>query len=260
MELSRVTWVVDDAGVGTLTLNRPEALNALDLATVDELDRVLAAAEYDPAVRVLIITGAGRGFCAGADVKEWSSGAQDEGEGWVPRMHRVMSCLYWLPKPVIAAVNGVAVGAGCDLTLTADIRIAATTARFGEAYIRIGFSPDAGGSFLLPRIIGESRAAEMIFTGRIVDAAEAERSGLVSEVVDPEKLLVRAGELAATLAAGPTVAIGLAKRNIRKGYGLSFEEALRGEKQAGDICGQTSDHREGLAAVVEKRSPAFQGR
>lgn len=264
-DLKNVIWRIDGA-VGVVTLNRPDRLNAIDTATIGELDRVVSAAAADPAVRALLLTGAGRGFCAGADVKEWSASSSGEdrpasaSEDWPTLMHRVMARLYWLPKPVVAAVNGVAVGAGCDLSLVCDFRIASSSARFGEVYIRLGFSPDAGGSFLLPRIIGETRAAEMIYTGRIIDAVEAERIGLVSQVVEPDRLLDVAMEFARQLAAGPTVAIGLAKQNIRRNSNATFEEALRNELRAGNICSHTEDHVEGLAATIEKRQPSFGGR
>lgn len=263
MELSKLKNVVwrTEGGVGVLTLNRPERLNAIDSPTIDELWAVAGEAANNPDVRALVITGTGRGFSAGADVQSWSSGEDNaDPEGWTTKMHRVMSRLYWMPKPVIAAVNGVAVGAGCDLSLVCDFRIASSSARFGEAYIRVGFCPDGGGSYLLPRIVGEARAAEMIYTGRIIDAAEADRIGLVSDVVEPDDLMDKAMGLARTLAAGPTVAIGLAKQNIRGGYTLTFDEALRNELRAGELCGRTEDHKEGLAATVEKRQPNFVGR
>ena len=261
MDLSAITTVTLDIedNVGIMTLNRPDRLNAIDTAQIDAMDRVLTAAAIDDTVRALVITGAGRGFSAGADVQEWSAGEIPDDQPWPPKMHRFMSRLYWLPKPVIAAVNGVAVGAGCDVTLTADMRIASTAARFGEVYMRLGFCPDAGGSFLLPRIVGEARAAELIYTGRIIGAAEAERIGLVSEVVEPDQLLPRALELARTFAEGPTMAIGIAKQNIRRNWSATFEEALRNEVRGGDLCGKTDDHIEGLAATIEKRKPVFVG-
>lgn len=263
MELTRVLWEERDA-VGIITLNRPERLNALDLRTIVEVDYLAEKAWNRDSVRALIITGAGRGFSAGADVKDWSAGSVDEGEedrdGWVGHMHRLMSRLYRLPKPVIAAVNGVAVGGGCDLSLVADFRIASTTARFGEVYIRVGFSPDAGGTFLLPRLIGSSRAAELIYTGRIIDAQEADKIGLVNALVEPEELMSTAMEWATRLANGPTMAIGLAKELIRQNAELAFEDALRNERRGGQICGGTEDHKEGLRATVEKRQPVFTGR
>jgi 2-(1,2-epoxy-1,2-dihydrophenyl)acetyl-CoA isomerase len=261
-DLKNVTWHME-GGVGVLTLNRPDRLNAIDDSTIDDLAAAVSVATHDETVRAVVVTGAGRGFCAGADVQEWDAGSEaapEDQEPWPPKMHRVMTALYWLPKPVIAAVNGVAVGAGCDLTLVCDMRIASTAARFGEVYMRLGFCPDAGGSFLLPRIVGEARASELIYTGRIIDAAEAERIGLVTEVVAPEALTDRAMEQAQIFASGPTVAIGIAKQNIRKNHTTTFEDALRNELRGGELCGKTEDHVEGLRATVDRRPPAFVGR
>jgi enoyl-CoA hydratase/carnithine racemase len=262
MELTRIVWEERD-GVGVVTLNRPERLNALDLRTIVELDHVVERAANRPAVRCLLLTGAGRAFSAGADVKEWgdpSAERDPDADGWVEWMHRLMARLYRLPKPVVAAVNGVAVGAGCDLALVADLRVASTAARFGEVYVRVGYCPDAGGSYLLPRLIGPTRAAELIFTGRVVDAREADALGLLNALVEPDQLMPTAMGWAARLAAGPTVAIGLAKENLRQNALLGFEDALRNERRAGAICGATEDHREGLRATLEKREPVFRGR
>lgn len=262
MELTRVLWELRD-GVGIVTLNRPERLNAIDLPTIIELDHLAERAWNDPEVRCLLITGTGRGFSAGADVKEWSEGSGERdphADGWALRMHKLMARLYRMPKPVVAAVNGVAVGAGCDLALVADLRIASTAARFGQAYIRVGFCPDAGGSYLLPRLIGPTKAAELIYTGRIIDAPEADRLGLLNALVEPEQLMDEALALATRLAKGPTVAIGLAKENIHQNMLLGFEDALRNERRAGEKCGATEDHREGLQATIERREPVFHGR
>ncbi len=256
---TRVLFHADGRGVATVTLNRPQSLNALDRATLVELDAALARAWRDPSVRCLVLTGAGRGFCAGADVKEWSSGDPGE-DDWVPLMHQLMPRLYRLPKPVIAAVNGVAVGAGLDLALAADVRIASTGARFGSVYVNIGYCPDGGASFLLPRLVGPARAAELIFTGRIIGAEEANRLGLLTALVEPAQLAATVDEWAARLAAGPTVAIGLAKENLRENATLSLEAALRNERRAGELCAATADHAEGLRAVVEKRQAVFSGR
>ncbi|WP_433260962.1 enoyl-CoA hydratase/isomerase family protein [Actinosynnema sp. CS-041913] len=257
--LNSLTWHLDGA-VGVLTLNKPDRLNAIANKDIDELDRVVMQAGKDPAVRAVVITGAGRGFCSGADVKEWAGGHDADEESWPAKMHRTIARLYWLPKPVIAAVNGVAVGAGLDLALTADMRFAASTARFGEIYAQRGICPDAGGSYLLPRIVGEARAAELIYTGRIFDAAEALRIGLVSDVTEPDALMDRAMAQARVFAAGPTVAIGQAKQNIRRGYTVGIEEALRNEQRGALLCVPTEDKAEGLKAAIERRSPVFVGR
>jgi enoyl-CoA hydratase/carnithine racemase len=253
-----------DGSIATITINRPERLNALDTYTLAGLDEAFARASADRAVRAIILTGAGRAFSAGADVKEWASG---EGGGddrpaddWVTLAHRLVSRVYRLPKPVIAAVNGVAVGGGFDLALACDFRIGADTSRFGAVYVNIGFAPDAGGTFLLPRIVGMTAAKDLIYTGRIIDAAEASDLGVVSSVVPGAELLTKARELAARLASGPSVAIGLAKENIQEHWNSTIESALRSEGRAGRICGATADHEEGLKAANEKRVPQFIGR
>jgi enoyl-CoA hydratase/carnithine racemase len=261
MELTRILWDVQDT-IGIATLNRPERLNALDTRTIAELEYAAGIAANSDDIRCLVIAANGRGFCAGADVKEWSAGSAERDpadDDWATRMHRLVAKLYRMPKPVIAAVNGVAVGGGFDLALAADLRIAATTARFGQVYVNVGYCPDAGGSFLLPRLIGQTRAAELIFTGRIIDVYEADRLGLLNAVIEPEELQATTLEWARRLASGPTVAIGLAKENIHQNWNLSIEDALRNERRAGEICGRTADHAEGLRAVTEKRAPAFQG-
>lgn len=261
MELTRVTWEQRD-GVGLITLDRPDRLNALDSQTIDEFDQLVEHAWNDPSVRCLMFTGAGRGFCSGADVKDWGSGNDPSTyeDNWVLKMHRLMTRLYRMPKPVIAAINGVAVGAGFDLALVADLRIASASARFGMAYVNVGFCPDAGGSYLLPRLIGPAKAAELIFTGRIIDAPDANAMGLLNAMVEPGDLVEAAMEWATRLASGPTLAIGLAKENIRQNLHLSFEDALRNERRAGEVCAGTDDHKEGLAAIGQKRAPVFQGR
>lgn len=266
-DFANVNWQFD-GGVGLVTLNRPDNLNALNEAMLAELLTVVSEVTNRNDVRALVITGAGRAFCAGADVMDWADSAENPEaagpplgeEPWTTLAHTLMSRLYRLPKPVVAAVNGAAVGAGCDLTLAADMRFASTTARFGEVYMRLGLSPDAGGSWLLPRLVGEARASELIYTGRIIDADEALRIGLVSEVLDADKLMERALEQAHIFASGPTVAIRLAKQNIRSGYQMTFEDALSAELRSGEICGRTEDHLEGLAAMIERRPADFKGR
>lgn len=262
MEYQNILWE-QQGGVGIITLNRPAALNALNRPHLAELNHAVDRAKFDPSVRSVVITGAGRGFSAGADVKEWGSGGGEDDEptaGWIDLAHGLIMKIYRLPKPVVAAVNGVAVGAGCDMALASDLRVASTAARFGQAYIKLGYCPDAGGSFLLPRLIGEARAMEMIYTGRIINADEADRIGLLNALVEPEALMETAMELAGRLAQGPTIAIGLSKENIRQNAYLNIEDALRNERISGNICGKTEDAKEGLAATLERREASFQGR
>ena len=261
MDYQHILWE-QQGGVGVITLNRPNALNALNYAHLVDLNHAVERAEYDPGVRCLVITGAGRGFSAGADVKEWGAdhGDGEPRAGWVDLAHALITRIYRMPMPVVAAVNGVAVGAGCDIALASDLRVASTAARFGQAYIRVGYCPDAGGSFLLPRLIGEARAMEMIYTGRIIDADEANQLGLLNSLVEPDELMPVAMDLAERLAKGPTIAIGLSKQNIRQNATLGIEDALRNERRAGNICGMTEDAKEGLAATIERREANFQGR
>ena len=233
----RVATTVEGA-VATIRITRPERMNALDTRTLLALGDAIIRVRTDPAIRSALLTGEGRAFSAGADVKEWAAEDPEPSPGelsedWVSLSHRVMSSLYRVPKPVIAAVNGVAVGAGLDFALACDFRFASEQARFGSVYIRLGFPPDAGASFFLPRIVGIEKAKELIYTGRIIDAAEALRIGMVSRVVPADQLHDEALEFASQLAAGPTIAIGLAKENIQEHWLASIESALKSEQRAG---------------------------
>jgi enoyl-CoA hydratase/carnithine racemase len=264
-DTTRLLVDIED-GIQTLTLNRPERMNALDLRTLQELDRAVGQAAANPKVRAVVLTGTGRAFSAGADVKEWAAGEYPDPDveptdDWVTLAHRIVARIYRLPKPVIAAVNGVAVGAGLDIALAADFRIASETARFGSVYIRLGIPPDAGASFLLPRIVGLVKAKELIYTGRIINADEASSIGLVTEVVPADDLTAAANRWASLLANGPTLAIGMAKENIQEHLTISsIESALKNEMRAAAVCTATADHKEGLAAVNDKREPQFVGK
>ena len=251
-----------EKGIATITLNRPEVLNAMNSRLSMELGMAIGEAGKDDDVRVLVITGVGRGFCVGGDMKDLPI---DVGnmvtttqalEAW----HKILLSIRHLEKPVIAAINGVAVGAGLDLALMCDLRIASENARFGEAYVRVGGFPDSGSTYLLPRLVGSARACEMLFTGDIIDAAEAERIGLVNKVVPADKLAATTRELAARIAAGPPVSIGLIKRAIYTGEYQDIESALSFVALTTGLCVQTEDAKEGVAAFLEKRPPVFKGR
>src|SRR5437016_9759572 len=205
--------------VATLTLNRPDRLNALGGPRPDDLTAGLTRAIDDPDVRVIVITGAGKGFCAGGDVKAMQDAnqagrARPLMERVAPSRDRTVLLMRDSPKPLIAAVNGAAAGAGMNLALACDIRLASSAARFSQAFVRRGLHPDWGGTYFLPRVVGMAKACEMIFTGQIIDADEALRLGLVSQVVSPEDLLPTAHDLARRIAAGPPVAIRLAQRSL----------------------------------------------
>lgn len=251
-------------GVATLTLNRPDQLNAFTADMHAGLLAGIARVAADDNVRCLVITGAGRGFCAGEDLREamksMGAGGIDY-EGILRERYRpVVLGLQQLPKPVIAAVNGVAAGAGVSLALACDIRLAADNARFMLAFSKIGLIPDAGANWFLPRVVGIGRALELAMTGGSMDAAKAEATGLVNHVFPADEFADRVKAYAAELAQGATAAMGFAKQAIY--YGLSHDLAatLAEEGRLQARAGATADHQEGVQAFVEKRPPVFRGR
>ncbi|MFZ6046294.1 enoyl-CoA hydratase/isomerase family protein [Pseudomonas sp. CR3202] len=252
-----------DAGIARITLNRPQQRNALDIPTLKALLELLDAHEADPAVRVVVLSGEGRSFCAGADLAEWAE-AEARGEletyGWTETAHALMTRLHGLAKPTIAAVNGTAVGAGMDLALCCDFRIAAASARFKAGYTGMAYSPDAGASWHLPRLIGAEQAKRLLFLDELWGAERALAVGLVGEICADDQLQEVAGQLAARLAAGPTFAFAQTKALIRDGASRSLAQQLEAEQAAGLLCGRSEDAAEALRAVAEKRSPQFKGR
>jgi enoyl-CoA hydratase/carnithine racemase len=252
-------------GIATLTLNRPERLNALGGTLRQDLHDAVTRAGADPEVRVMVVTGAGKGFCSGGDVKamgEAKAGQRERPliEKIAPGRDRTLLAMREAPQPIIAAVNGAAAGAGMNLALGCDLRIASTAAKFTQAFVKRGLHPDWGGTYFLPRVVGMAKAAEMIFTGEVIDAAEALRLGIVSQVVAPEELLPTAYEMARRIAAGPPVAIRLAKRSLYANEDLDLRGALQIETMAQNICFETEDATEGIRAFGEKRAPIFKGR
>src|SRR6266853_6268189 len=250
--------------VATLTLNRPDRLNALGGTLREDLTAGLTRAIDDPDVRVIVITGAGKGFCAGGDVKAMQD-ANQAGRGRplmervAPSRDRTVLLMRDSPKPLIAAVNGAAAGAGMNLALACDIRLASSAARFSQAFVRRGLHPDWGGTYFLPRLVGMAKACELIFTGEIIDAQEALRLGIVNAVYAPEELMPAAYELARKIASGPPVAIRLAKRALYHSEETDLRGALEFETFAQNVCSETEDAREGIRAFVEKRTPSFKG-
>lgn len=250
--------------VRVLTLNRPDVLNACNLALLTELGKAIRDAERDAGVRCLVLTGAGRGFSAGqdlADVAERYQSSQpiELGAHLRRNYHGTIVKIRTMEKPVVAAVNGVAAGAGCSLALACDVRVAAESASFIEAFVNVGLVPDSGSTFMLPRLIGLSRALEMAITGRKVKADEALRIGLVNQVVADGELLNETLKLAAKLAELPPRAIGLTKRAMNAAWCNDLETQLEYEAQLQTTAGQTGDHREGVTAFLEKRTPKFTG-
>jgi 2-(1,2-epoxy-1,2-dihydrophenyl)acetyl-CoA isomerase len=256
------TLTVERAGaIATLTLNRPEARNALDLAMRRELAAALDEVEADSGVRVLVLTGAGGHFCAGGDVKSMRERRYTaaDGRARVEALNRLVLRLVDFPRPTIASVDGFAVGAGCNLALACDLVVASDRARFGQVFARIGLVPDGGGTWLLPRLVGLARAKELIFTAEVIDAAEAARIGLVNRVVPPAALAEETTRLAERLAAGPPLALRLAKRLVNRAVASDLAPALEAEAAAQAIAVTTEDHQEGLQAFFEKRAPRFRG-
>ena len=253
-----------DNAVSWITLNRPEAMNAL---TWDQRERVialLAAASADPGVRAVVITATGRGFCAGADLRGAASGGERVA-GDVARTirlgaQRLIAAVLDCEKPVIAAVNGTAAGIGAHLALACDLVLAAESAKFIEVFARRGLVPDGGGAYLLPRLVGPQRAKELMFFGDALTAADAERLGLVNRVVPAQDLQKTAREWAERLAAGPTRALALTKQLVNASLDTDRASAFAAEAAAQEINMTTADANEGVASFVERRSPHYQGR
>jgi len=254
-----------DGPVAVITLNRPERLNALGGTLREDLyDAVLKASEDDD-VRALVITGAGRGFCSGGDVKSMSE--RDQAGTGSPMREKIaparditIMAMRDCPKPIIAAVNGAAAGAGFNLALSCDMRIASRAAKFTQAFVKRGLHPDWGGTWFLPRIVGTAKACELIFTGDVIDADEAFRLGIVNAVTEPADLMSKAYEIAGKIAAGPPIAIRLAKRAIYHNLECDLRAGLEYETYAQNTCRDTEDSKEGVRAFMEKRAPKFQGR
>jgi 2-(1,2-epoxy-1,2-dihydrophenyl)acetyl-CoA isomerase len=247
-----------DAGVLTITLNRPDVLNAINRAMHAALAEALAEAAA-PDVRAVVITGAGRGFCVGQDLNEFSQ-AGDIGAHLRATYHPNVLAIRALEKPVIAAVNGPAAGAGLSLACVCDLRIASDAASFVPAFVGIGLVPDSGGSYFVRRLLGTARAFEWMTSNRKLTAAEAHAWGLVSEVVEAERLPERAAELAAAYAAAPTRGIALTKRLFDHAENATLEEQLELEAELQGEAAASEDFREGVAAFLGKRPPEFRGR
>ena len=253
--------LVDRAeGLGTVTFNRPHARNAFDFTMREELVTALDELEADPAVRAVIVTGAGGHFSAGGDVKTMTKRhTAAEGRARVETLNRFVIRLFNYPKPTLAMVDGFAVGAGCNVALACDLIIASDRARFGEVFAKIGLVPDGGGTWLLPRLVGLTRAKELVFSADIIDAAEALRIGLVNRVVPVGELLSTTRELAAKIAAGPPRALALAKSLLNRSGTVDLAGALDLEAFAQGQAITSEDHAEGVRAFLEKRPPKFSG-
>lgn len=247
--------------IATITLNRPDRMNSFSPDMSESMVRAVNDASTDKKMRVIILTATGRAFCSGADVKAMAQKFDQPGKEREQMYHRtsIYGMMRKCDKPVIAAVNGVAVGGGLDLALACDIRIASDKARFAEVFVRRGLVPATGGTYFLPRLIGLDKALMMVWTGDMIDAKEAERIGLVTMVVPHEELEMATLEVAEKLAKGPPLAIQRGKRAVYDGLRMGLDETLDYIHPVLRELSQTSDHKEGAKAFVEKREPVFRG-
>jgi enoyl-CoA hydratase len=262
MAFETINLLIDDA-VATVVLNRPERMNALNDQMKADLAKALEAIDQASSVAVVIITGAGeKAFCAGADIKERSAAEPTATEFIAAqrRTHALFGRIAELEQPVVAAINGVALGGGMEIALCCDIRLAADTARLGLTEVNLGVIPAGGGTQRLPRLIGVGRAKRLIMTGAMLSAAEAAGMGLVDEVVPAGEVAERAHALARTIAAKPPLAVRLAKRAVDQGAQTDLKSALEYELYAASLLYTSEDRKEGMRAFVEKRKPAFKGR
>lgn len=249
-----------DGGVALLRLNNPESLNALSAGIKADLAACLTEAKTDDTVRAIVLTGAGRAFCAGGDLKATPAQNVPEARGRIKNLHNLVHCIRNLEKPVIAAVNGFAVGAGMNLALCCDMIVAADNAKFSEIFANVGLIPDAGGLSFLPQLVGPMKAKELCFTAQRIDAEEAQRIGLVNRVVAADTLLDEAMTLARQLAKGPGVSFAYMKRIINKSFEWDLDTLLEAEAFAQGVCMLSEDAAEGVLAFKEKRETNFKGR
>lgn len=253
-----------EKGVATITLNRPERFNAFTTSMYQVLPEIIKDLQEDDDIRAIIFTGAGKAFCAGSDVSarlaaRLKKGADQNRAETIKQLGALAIDLERCDKPIIAAINGVAVGAGLSVTLASDIRLASERARFGAVWVKVGLIPDLAATYFLPRIVGKEKAFELCATGDIIDAEEALRIGLVSRIVPHDEIMNEARKLASRLAQGPAVAIELLKRGLSRSLDNDLKRQLDYESYAQNICRLTDDHKEGVKAFSEKRPPEFKG-
>jgi enoyl-CoA hydratase/carnithine racemase len=255
--------IKEESGILTITLNRPDKLNAFIGHMRRDLAEALEAAGSDRGVRVVVITGAGRAFCAGGDVNFMAELMERHDSEEFARIlgsgRRVITSIRQMTKPVIAAVNGVASGAGCNLALACDLRIASTNATFSQSFLKVGLHPDWGGTYFLPRLLTPNKVCELFFLGEAIDASEASRLSIVNQVVAPEDLEAATQQLAERLRAAPPIALAAAKQAVYASQAADLDEMLRYETEAQLRCFESEDGREGVRAFIEKREPTFTG-
>ena len=259
-EYKNITFEVQDS-IGVLTVNRPKVLNALNRETMQELHDLAGKIAGDKTVGVVIITGSGdKAFVAGADISQMQSMSALEGRQWGRFSQNVFNAIENLPQPVIAAVNGYALGGGCELAMCCDMRIASEKAKFGQPEVLLGVVPGFAGTQRLPRLIGKGRAKELLFTGNQIDAAEAYRIGLVNAVVPADQLMEEAKKWAKIILSRGPVAVQLCKAAVNEGLDMDFESGQAYESEVFGLCFATEDQKEGMAAFLEKRTSRFSGK
>lgn len=247
-----------DNGIGVITLNRPKALNALNAALIYEMDELLDNIAKDDSIQVVIVTGSGeKAFVAGADITEMKSMSAIEGRNWGKLAQAVFNKLENLPQPVIAAVNGFALGGGCELAMACDIRIASEKAKFGQPEVTLGITPGFGGTQRLPRLVGKGRAKELLYTGDMIDGNEACRIGLANKIVAPDQLMIVAKEMALKIMSRGPVAVQLCKAAVNEGLDMDLDSGIAYEAEVFGLCFSTVDQKEGMTAFVEKRKANF---
>ncbi len=256
--------VADAAGLRSITLNRPDRLNAFTTEMLNQFNAVLQDSAADDAVRAVLLTGSGRGFCAGQDLNDRSvapgGAAPDLGESLETRYNPAVRTIRTMPKPVVVAVNGVAAGAGANLALAGDLVYAARSAKFIQSFGRIGLIPDSGGTYFLPRRVGSARAMGLAMLGESLAAEQAAAWGLIWDVVEDDQLLETATEVAIRLGGGPTAGFAKTKQALNASSGNSLDVQLDLERDLQQAAGRSDDYAEGVAAFLEKRSPEFEGR
>lgn len=265
--MSEIIKVEKVGAVAVMTLNRPDAMNALgEEGDGDAVAAACAELAADKSIRAAILTGEGRAFSAGGNVKAMLAGEGNFAgnpamvrEGYRGNIHKALRALHSLDVPLIAAVNGAAIGLGCDLACLADIRLASSTAVFGVTFLKVGIVPGDGGTWILPRVIGMSRAAELFYTGRVIKAEQAVEWGLVSRVVEPEALMDEARALALEIAAQPPYQLRATKTMLRQGQSISYDAALELAAATQGLMHHTADHKEGARSILEKRAAVFTG-
>ena len=247
-------------GICTVTINNPDYLNSLNSLIINELNFVFDKIALDDNIRVVVITGAGRSFVAGADITEMAQMDEAAGEAFGRRGANLFRKIETLSKPVIAAVNGFALGGGCELAMACDIRIASQKAKFGQPEVSLGITPGFSGTVRLPKLVGSSMAKEMIFTGKIIDANEALRIGLVNSIAEPQELIIKALEMAQMIASNAPVAVRYSKESINNAVECKTETAAELESKLFGRCFSTEDQKEGMSAFLEKRKASFKNR